>query len=585
MLRYAALMLGGALVGWSLASLPVQVARNEAAGRSLPGSSYWLVRQALDEQSELDFGPQPFRDVVEYLSHKHHIPIEFDEPALEQAGVGGDTTIDCSLDDLPLRSLLELVLGKLGLAYVVDDGFLLITTVEAAEESLHVQVYPVGDLVTPDSEFRSPFDPAARKGADFRELTEVITNVVAPVTWDELGGPGSITANNYARAIAISQTDEVHEQVAALLTNLRRVRDKQIAAARSCSRGGSSDPHAAAEQGELEVRVYRFFQAPPPLPGVDAPQPPAATGNDQNIDAESAKAKLFAAEALATAKLDAWTKVVAKLVPESIAPETWEPIGPGQIRAESGMVVVRHTAEMHFRVAKLIYGMLLPGIDSAWYPLAAIYNCVPPVRLPPPPVTARWPQAAEPAPGAGEARIRAALEQPCRIQFAKQPLTAVISELAQRHGLHIDLDRDALQRAAAADAARITRSFNGIKLKNALRLLLDSFELAQVVRGEMLVITSKEKAEARLLTKVYPVFDLVVRRAGAPPQAPAMDFQSLIQSITASLAPTTWDEVGGPGEIRPFTNAGAIVISQTAAVHEQVAAFLQAMREAAAQAN
>jgi hypothetical protein len=103
-----------------------------------------------------------------------------------------------------------------------------------------------------------------------------------------------------------------------------------------------------------------------------------------------------------------------------------------------------------------------------------------------------------------------------------------------------------------------------------------------VIRNEVLLVTTKTEAENLLIVKVYPVFDLVVRRPGASPRTPALDFQSLIEAITTNLAPTTWDEVGGPGAVQEFTNAGALVISQTAEIHEQVAAYLQALRAVAA---
>lgn len=85
-----------------------------------------------------------------------------------------------------------------------------------------------------------------------------------------------------------------------------------------------------------------------------------------------------------------------------------------------------------------------------------------------------------------------------------------------------------------------------------------------------------------LTAKIYPVFDLAVRPPGAATNRPGLDFQPLIEDITSTIAPTTWDDVGGPGGIKGFANSAAIVISQTTAVHEEIADFLQALREARA---
>jgi general secretion pathway protein D len=64
--------------------------------------------------------------------------------------------------------------------------------------------------------------------ADFDSLIELITTTVAPQTWDSVGGPGSIApfANNLS--LVVSQTQEVHEQIADLLQQLRRLQDLQV---------------------------------------------------------------------------------------------------------------------------------------------------------------------------------------------------------------------------------------------------------------------------------------------------------------------------------------------------------------------
>ncbi len=50
----------------------------------------------------------------------------------------------------------------------------------------------------------------------------------------------------------------------------------------------------------------------------------------------------------------------------------------------------------------------------------------------------------------------------------------------------------------------------------------------------------------------------------------------LIDLITSTIKPTTWDEVGGPGSIMPA--AGMLVISQTQEVHEEIEGVLANLR-------
>lgn len=77
----------------------------------------------------------------------------------------------------------------------------------------------------------SPFGPGGAGGgpqADFDSLIELITTTIAPTTWDEVGGPGSVSGFETNLSLVVSQTQEVHEQIADLLEQLRRLQDLQV---------------------------------------------------------------------------------------------------------------------------------------------------------------------------------------------------------------------------------------------------------------------------------------------------------------------------------------------------------------------
>ncbi|MEN6557862.1 MAG: hypothetical protein ABFC54_06755, partial [Thermoguttaceae bacterium] len=63
---------------------------------------------------------------------------------------------------------------------------------------------------------------------DFDALIDLITTVVKPTSWDAVGGPGSINKHEPNLSLVISQTQEVHEDIADLLTQLRRLQDLQV---------------------------------------------------------------------------------------------------------------------------------------------------------------------------------------------------------------------------------------------------------------------------------------------------------------------------------------------------------------------
>jgi general secretion pathway protein D len=63
---------------------------------------------------------------------------------------------------------------------------------------------------------------------DFDSLIELITTTVQPESWDEVGGPGAIHQHAGNLSLVISQTQEVHEEIADLLDQLRRLQDLQV---------------------------------------------------------------------------------------------------------------------------------------------------------------------------------------------------------------------------------------------------------------------------------------------------------------------------------------------------------------------
>ncbi|MCA9123499.1 MAG: hypothetical protein H6822_32885 [Planctomycetaceae bacterium] len=96
------------------------------------------------------------------------------------------------------------------------------------------RIYNVADLVIPlpnsnrpsgrdETELLSTTAPA-----DFSTLTDLITSTVAPDSWRVAGGAGQIKPFSTNLSLLILQTSEVHEQIVALLHQLRRLQDVQV---------------------------------------------------------------------------------------------------------------------------------------------------------------------------------------------------------------------------------------------------------------------------------------------------------------------------------------------------------------------
>lgn len=597
-------------------SAPPAGRAQEALPAPAPGEA--AIQQALAEKTEFDFVDQPLAEVVANLKQQHAIEIQLDTRAMEDAGLGSDTPITRKIKDISLRSVLRLVLGELDMTYVVRDGFLLLTTKTEAENMLVTKIYPVADLVA-KSDFQPP-TPGARREADYRMLTHAIESTVATDTWQDVGGPGSIASFRNGDSLVISQTTEVHEEIAELLATLRKTRDKQRAVAAAIARRAQP----ADVVPEMRVKVYRLMPGAPGLGGGGLGMGGGGMGmmgggmgggmgllNHKDDAADAAPAEEQAADAkpeaqpeavgqpenspkpvqtppaqpsapllFDAARAEAWASEIARLLPEMIEPESWQPRGKGVARPAAGAVVVRQTDEIHAEVSQLLAQIVPFRVGQDPSADASRSALLPPLATPGP--QPNWPQEAEPRPAGSEAEIEQALDGPAEFDLADVPLSDLVAMLGERYGIQAVLDRRALEDAGMSGDTPLTRHASFVSLRAALRLMLGELDLTYVIRDEVLVITTKTEAENMMVVKVYPVFDLVVRSGEGGGERSALDYRKLIQLIQSTAAPDTWQDVGGPGAMESFANFGALVISQTTEVHEEIAQHLRALRAAAA---
>jgi general secretion pathway protein D len=63
---------------------------------------------------------------------------------------------------------------------------------------------------------------------DFDSLIDLIVQTIQPESWDANGGPGTITRFQNNLSLVISQKQDVHEEIAQLLSQLRRLHDLQV---------------------------------------------------------------------------------------------------------------------------------------------------------------------------------------------------------------------------------------------------------------------------------------------------------------------------------------------------------------------
>jgi hypothetical protein len=152
------------------------------------------------------------------------VHIGFDRRAMDECGISLDCPISLDVENVPARMALALILKQAGLTYAIEDGGIMITPVK-----LVTVTYSVADLVfgSPTTVYYGRAGSAQSKSCE-DQLIRLITETIAPESWSEVGGKGTIQYFPLGMGLAICQTKEVHEAIAELLQALRRMQDPEI---------------------------------------------------------------------------------------------------------------------------------------------------------------------------------------------------------------------------------------------------------------------------------------------------------------------------------------------------------------------
>ena len=170
-------------------------------------------------------------DLEDWLSQQAKVRVRIDWRALEDAGLEAETPLETTqVLGGDLRTALRALLDDIDLATLVEHGTLLVTTAEAAEETLTVGFYPLPTQVDP---------------GHLQTLIDLVQSTIAADTWDTVGGMGAIRPAEEANALAISQTQAVHAE---LLAFMRTGFDADLA-----TEGGPA--------GQIPTRVHRVRDA------------------------------------------------------------------------------------------------------------------------------------------------------------------------------------------------------------------------------------------------------------------------------------------------------------------------------------
>ena len=248
------------------------------------------IERRLSEPITVSFKDRALHEVIHDLHIMSGINIVPDRTALQEANISLDMPLTLSVENISMKSALNILLDQVKLTHVTKDQVLQITTHQNAKGRLQMVTYPIADLVVPvdnhptrdinsmsaaltrhlggasgminntaspyttplslpggqsvsshnsgnGSTFASnpngvsPAMPQTRAPGQTLEdlLINLITNTVSQNTWGAVGGPGTIQYFPLGMALVVNQTQEVQEEVAALLASLRRLQDLEVA--------------------------------------------------------------------------------------------------------------------------------------------------------------------------------------------------------------------------------------------------------------------------------------------------------------------------------------------------------------------
>ncbi len=234
-----------------------RVVRADSAGKPDSKPAPDPIQAALEQNVTCDFENEPLKDALSNLAKQANINLVLNAQAIKEEGVTQHHSVTLQvLQPAKLKTCLELILEPLQLTYGVRNDVLEITSRRVQRGMMLTKVYNVADLVVPipglsdesgNSKLRfedwsiaqqraivapSP-EPAAppepvNTQAGLATLIRTITTTVAPQTWDETGGPGAIQPFAGNLSLVVSQTADIHEQIAELLEQMRRLQEVQI---------------------------------------------------------------------------------------------------------------------------------------------------------------------------------------------------------------------------------------------------------------------------------------------------------------------------------------------------------------------
>ena len=195
------------------------------------------ITDQLEQEVTLDFQDNDLADVVQFLQRITSVNIVLDPRVIANS----PPPVTLRVDKMKLRFVLDFIMRITSLKYALRDEAIYISNEQGVRGDQFMKLYDVRDLTHamqsfpgPDldipepggtgSRLLPPVEPESRP--ETSEFIAIIKSVVAPNTWSDNGGQGTIEEFN--GSMVVTQTKDIHEQVAEMLRSLRNQKGTQI---------------------------------------------------------------------------------------------------------------------------------------------------------------------------------------------------------------------------------------------------------------------------------------------------------------------------------------------------------------------
>ena len=107
------------------------------------------IESKLKDRVSINMDKQPLSEAITFLQNYTGLNIVLDPKALGEEGLTSSSPVSLAGQQVPLKSVLKLLLKPLGLTYKLEDEVVLITSPQADQSQTYPKTYYVGDLVMP----------------------------------------------------------------------------------------------------------------------------------------------------------------------------------------------------------------------------------------------------------------------------------------------------------------------------------------------------------------------------------------------------------------------------------------------------